>query len=176
MARTYRRDARGRFAGGGSKEREVAPRRINYAVTYHGTSNAAAGAIRSNGHKSSTDGPQGAAVYTTRSRKMANIYTPGYGKGANDVVLRYRVPQSRLSSESIGKYGNMTGRQMDAAIKRSAGMALKRGRAYEVRGTREIPNSLKPVVMTAAMANKALVRQPTIKARRGTRPARRRRR
>ena len=102
MARTYKRDAKGRFAATGAtkaKPASGAPKRLKFENAYHGTSIEAGAAIRRGGYRESSDGNLGPGVYATRKRKEARQYSriaesPGVGDKPG-AVLRHRIPKGR---------------------------------------------------------------------------------
>lgn len=93
MARTYRRDSRGRFASGGSSGK--APKRIRYAVAYHGTSAEGAKGIKATGYRKSTGNGahQGEGVYLS-SRTTTPLMYPKSLRGTDrrqQRLIRHRI-------------------------------------------------------------------------------------
>jgi len=134
MARTYTRDARGRFASKGAGNLTTtlrgaasgrAPRRLEFLRTYHGTSPAAARSIRQDGYRESAGGVIGPGVYTTRRKSIAQQYanassdmSPWTEPGQSGVVMRHRVYRpSILRGELIAeqKAARAAGRAFDDA-------------------------------------------------------------
>lgn len=68
--RSYRRDARGRFASGGGGS---APRRLSFQRVYHGTTPAAAASIKRTGFKVDPDGVYGPGAYAG-TKAVAGMY------------------------------------------------------------------------------------------------------
>jgi hypothetical protein len=115
MSRRYVRDSRGRFASTGTAgnltERlraastASAPRRLQFEVLHHGTSSAAAAAIKRGGYRESRDGTLGPGVYAATKRKEARGYariaeSPGVGDKEGP-TLRHRLQKGRHPGVSV---------------------------------------------------------------------------
>jgi len=111
MARTYTRDARGRFASKGASNLTTtlrgaaggrAPRRLEFLRTYHGTDADAARSIRRGGYRESRGGMFGAAVYTTARRRTAQSYAETAGDpalgGSGPAVIAHRILKSSIAT------------------------------------------------------------------------------
>ena len=108
MARTYKRDARGRFAGGGSsgksrRSKPTAPRlRIPSVTVWHGTTPAAAAKIRKGGFRPSEDGVYGNGVYAG-TRAVARQY----GRSAVAIKIpKFKIRDTAGSSRQIRAFAN----------------------------------------------------------------------
>lgn len=96
--RTYRRDAKGRFAAVNAAGK--APNRLEFLRTYHGTSPDAARAIKSGGYKIGVPGFFGSGIYTSTSKSTAR----NYAKGPLDAnrnrtpgrLVAHRVPKGKV--------------------------------------------------------------------------------
>jgi hypothetical protein len=161
MARRYKRDARGRFAGGNGS----APKRLAFLRVYHGTTRKAAAAIRAGGYKESETGQAGRGVYTSRKRKIADKYA-GDNAGYRDdgkritrkgAVLTHRVFKGKVAKVSAPKQESSRGefsrstRQIQKVVR--ARMAASLDDKYSV------------VLMNRKMADRTLVKsQGTVRA------------
>lgn len=144
MARSYKRDSKGRFASVGA--RLGGPRqKISFTVAYHGTSKAGAAGIRSKGYRASAEGAQGAGVYLSTSRKQAASY--------GEIVLRHRISSARVvDSKPLKTAASVKRRYADLAA----------NKAVRVKDTRD-----KILLTNESLANRTLTRQSsTIRRRR----------
>jgi len=169
MARTYTRDARGRFAskGAGSLTTTLrgaaskrAPRRLEFQRLYHGTSKEAARSIRAEGQRISPYGTFGPGVYATTTKSDAKTYANWRAKGGQDrfgdpfpaskegpAVLTYRVSKRRVRTDA-GHGGDLKGYETRDWI--AAGNA---------RRTLAVDGSMGVVIMDKALADRSLIRE-----------------
>ncbi len=133
--RTYRRDARGRFAGGGGGS---APRRLQFKVAYHGTSAEGAKGIKATGYRESTGSNAKAGQGVYLSGKATAMMYPKALRGTDR--KEQRLMRHRLGPKAL-KQTQVT----------SEGVSFSGGREF----TRLTP---------AAVANRTMIQTPTIRA------------
>ena len=157
MARTYKRDSKGRFAGTGTAANLTttlrgaassrAPQRLEFLLTYHGTGTEAAKAIKAGGYRPSVNGLMGAGVYTTTKKAMGRNYArsmedleTGYGGGGGaGRVIAHRLYRPSVVVTSDGRGG--------------AGQPRRPGRPV-----RDTSLKISPVLLDKATADRTMIR------------------
>lgn len=159
--------AKGRtpFSSQASQPKRQAPKRLEFAIQYHGTSRQAANAIRRTGFRESRSGVYGAGVYSSSLKSTALKYTP---KG-QETLIRLRVPKARIRKAEKVDGGDMVPMSVRAR-NRAAGVTTVKG-----------PMTTNPkerwLITTGENATKWIDKRPIVrsagKRRRNTRPRRR---
>jgi hypothetical protein len=161
MARTYRRDSRGRFAsngtGGNLTERlraastAGAPRRLGFEILHHGTSASAAAAIKRGGYRESEYGALGPGVYTSSDKNTARKYAEltTIGADRNQGMLRHRLPKGAKNVVPVDV------KDMASHVARPRVQAARQGGA---KIARTVGDSSQTLLMSKAQADRMLDR------------------